>query len=83
MDVEINDKLLTIIILNTSRISFENFRCAIETRDILRDAEDLNVKILHKYNAMKQAVDDLNIRAMFAKQHHLGRKSSNGGKGSG
>ena len=83
MDVEINDKLLTNMILNTLRSSFENFRSAIDTRDILPGAEDPRVKILDEYNARKQAVDNLDSVAMFAKQHHPGRKLSNEGKGSG
>ena len=83
MDVNINDKLLTIMILNSLPNSFENFRCAIETRDILPDADDLKVKILDEYNTRKQAVDDPNSGAMFAKPHHPGWKSSKGGKGSG
>lgn len=39
MDVEINGDLLTIMLLYSLPSSFENFRCAIESRDDLRNIE--------------------------------------------
>lgn len=43
LNVEIGDKLQSIILLPES---FDNFRCAIESRDSLSDSEALKIKIL-------------------------------------
>jgi len=54
MDVNIND-LLSIMLLYSLSVSYENFRCAMETRDELFKAEVLKVKILEEDNARKQS----------------------------
>ena len=46
MNFEINGDLLTIMFLNSLPSSFENFRCAIESRDNLPDTNALKVKII-------------------------------------
>ena len=46
MEVEINQDLLTILVLYSLPGSFENFRCAIESRDELSDSEALKIKII-------------------------------------
>lgn len=48
MEVNINGELLAIMLLYSLPSSFDNFRCAIESRDNLPDAETLKVKILEK-----------------------------------
>ena len=65
MDLEINNDLLAIILLHIQYIntyttpsyslpaSFENFRCAIETRDELSKPEVLKIKILGEADAVK------------------------------
>jgi len=53
MDVQINGDLLTIMLLYSLPASFENFRCAIETRDKLPTAEELKVKIMEETEARK------------------------------
>jgi len=45
MDVNINDDLLSIMLLYNLSMSYENFRCAMETRNELPRAEVLKVKI--------------------------------------
>ena len=53
MNVQINGDLLTIILLYSLPSSFENFKCAIESRDRLPIAEELEVKILEETEARK------------------------------
>ena len=54
MEIDINSDLLAIMLLYSLPESFENFRCAIESRDNLPDVESLKVKILEENNARKQ-----------------------------
>lgn len=55
MNVQIHGDLLSIMLLYSLPSSFENFRCAIETRDELPEAEALKVKIIEESEARKQA----------------------------
>ncbi|KAL6433526.1 hypothetical protein ACFW04_006551 [Cataglyphis niger] len=55
MEVSINEDLLIVMLLYSLPASFENFRCTIESRDLLLNAETLNVKILEENDARKQA----------------------------
>jgi len=51
MDVDINNNLLSIVLLYSFLSSYENFRCAIEFRDELLPPESLKIKILEKNDA--------------------------------
>lgn len=53
MDVDINSDLLAIMLLYSLPSSFENFRCAIESRDELPSPEELRIKIVEKSDARK------------------------------
>lgn len=53
MEIEINDDLLTIMLLYSLPASYENFRCAIESRDELPTPETLRVKIAEESDARK------------------------------
>ncbi|XP_071578287.1 uncharacterized protein [Temnothorax nylanderi] len=55
MKVPINGDLLAIMLLYSLPSSYENFRCAIESRDELSSAEVLKVKIIEESEARKQA----------------------------
>lgn len=55
MDVEIHKDVLSILLLYSLPASYENFRCAIESRDELPSADLLKVKILEESNARKQS----------------------------
>jgi len=68
MDVEINKDLLSIMLLYSLPDSFENFRCAIESRDELPSAESLKIKILEENDARKQKTKESESGALFAKQ---------------
>jgi len=66
MEVEINSDLLTIMLLYSLPSRFENFRCAIESRDNLPTPEALRVKIIEESDARK--IDARNIsNAMIVK----------------
>ena len=54
MNVDINEDLLSIMLLHSLPTSFENFRCAVESRDRLPKVEDLKIKILEEYDARIQ-----------------------------
>lgn len=55
MDVQINGDLLSIMLLYSLPSSFENFRCAIESRDMLPNAEQLKIKIVEEHDARNQS----------------------------
>jgi len=48
MDIEVVDNLLSILLLYSIPESFENFRCAIESRDELPKPEVLKIKLLEE-----------------------------------
>lgn len=54
MDVQINEDLLSIMLLYSLPASYENFRCAIESHDKLPSAEVLKVKIIEETEARMQ-----------------------------
>lgn len=54
MNVDINADLLSIMLLYSLPSSYENFRCAIESRDTLPNAEILKIKILEESDARTQ-----------------------------
>lgn len=56
MGVDVNRELL--LLLYSPLPSFENFRCAIESRDELPEAEALKVKILEESEARRQEKRD-------------------------
>lgn len=64
MNVQINGDLLTIMLLYSLPSTFENFRCAIESRDELPTVEVLKVKIIEEYAARAQTSG--NVVAMAA-----------------
>lgn len=55
MDVQINGDLLSIMLLYSLLPSYENFRCAIESRDELPTAKALKVKILEENDVRVQS----------------------------
>lgn len=58
MNVHINGDLLSIMLFYSLPNSFENFRCAIESRDNLPNAEQLKIKIIEEFDARNQTVAD-------------------------
>ncbi|CAF4883094.1 unnamed protein product [Pieris macdunnoughi] len=54
MDININNDLASIILLYSLPPSYENFRCAMETRDSLPDPNSLKVKILEEDASRRQ-----------------------------
>jgi len=67
MNVEINGDMLAIIILYSLPSSFDTFRCAIESRDNLPDAETLKVKLIEESEARKQKSSEDVSGALLAK----------------
>lgn len=56
MDVEINNDLLAILLLYSLPPEYENFRCAIESRDTLPEPEILRIKIIEESDASRNEV---------------------------
>lgn len=84
IDVDINPDLLTIMLLYSFRPSFENFRCAIESRDELPTPEALRVKIIEENDARKNVTQTVSTNAMVAKKqttrYNTKRKNETGAK---
>lgn len=70
MDIQINQELLTIMLLYSLPSNFENFRCAIESRDNLPSPESLRTKIIEESDARKSTSFDLHSKAMFTKRNN-------------
>jgi len=83
MEVAINDDLLAILLLYTLPTSYENFRCAIESRDKLPKPEELRIKIIEETDSKRSNGDQSNSKAFIAKtpskkhfQKNKGRKEA-------
>lgn len=74
MNVQINGDLLAIMLLYSLPSSYENFRCAIETRDDLPTAEVLKVKIIEESEARKQSSGNV-VSAMVARNQKFKRST--------
>lgn len=70
MNVEINGDMLAIIILYSLPDSYDTFKCAIESRDDLPDAETLKIKIIEESEARKRKTPDSGSGALFVKQQN-------------
>ncbi|XP_061720001.1 uncharacterized protein LOC133527129 [Cydia pomonella] len=59
MDIEMHDDLISIMLLYSLPSSFDNFRCAIESRDALPKPDALKIKILEEEHSrnVKESVD--------------------------
>lgn len=59
MDIDMHDDLTSIMLLYSLPSSFDNFRCAIESRDSLPDPETLKIKVLEEEHSRnrKECVD--------------------------
>ena len=69
MEIAINPDLLTVMLLYSLPSSFENFRCAIESRDNLPTPESLRTKIIEEYDARKNSPRGESSDAMFVKKY--------------
>ena len=70
MEVDINGELLSVILVQSLRASFDNFQCAIKSRDKLPGAEKLIVKIIDKSESRKKHSSAAESGAMFARKLH-------------
>ena len=58
MNLEINGVHPSIVLLNSLPASYENFRCAIETRDELPPTEVLKIKIVEEIDARQNKEEE-------------------------
>lgn len=68
MDVEINNDLLSVMLLHSLPAFFENFRCAIESRDVIPTPDALRIKILEESESRKHQGKGNGTEAMFARR---------------
>lgn len=68
MDVDINNDLLSVMLLHSLPASFENFRCAIESRDAIPTPDALRIKILEEGESRKHQERSNGTDAMFARK---------------
>lgn len=68
--VEIDADLLSTLLLLSLPNEFENFRCAIEARDMLSTLDTLRIKITEEVDARKGIAHSHSSNAMYAKKHH-------------
>jgi len=76
MDINIPLDLLSVLLMNSLPSSFENFRCAIESRDELPNPETLRVKIIEEFDARKEDTGDTTTRAMLVKGQNARQSTS-------
>lgn len=75
MNIDINADLLSVMLLQSLPPSYENFRCAIVSRDTLLSPEDLRVKIIEECDSRKTETRSSNDA--LAAQNKWFRKTNN------
>lgn len=68
MDIEINGDQLSIMLLHSLPSSFDNFCCAIKSRNNLPDIDALTIKIIEERDSKIHKNSESDINAMFSKQ---------------
>lgn len=63
--VEIDADLLSIMLLSSLSNDFENFRCAIESRDVLPSPEALRIKIVEEADARQNITNDSTSNVLY------------------
>lgn len=66
MEIEINGDLLSIVLLHSLPPSFNNFSCAIKSRDKLSSVETLIVKIIEEHDSKIHRSGESGGDAMFS-----------------
>lgn len=66
MEINVNPDLLAILMLYSLPSTFDNFRCAIESRDDLPEPEALRIKIIEECNARRNNLNGKSSGAMIA-----------------
>lgn len=79
MNIEINAELFAIMLLYSLPSSFENCRCAIESRDELPSPETLRIKIIEESDARKNDTRGTTQNALISKKTGNWKKSSTQG----
>ncbi|HLP34673.1 MAG TPA: DDE-type integrase/transposase/recombinase, partial [Amoebophilaceae bacterium] len=73
MDIEVNDDLLSILLLDSLPDVFDNFRCAIESRDDLPKPDALRIKIIEEFQARGNKKEDEISSALLARPNFIGK----------
>lgn len=75
MNVKINDDLLSIMLLHTLPDTFENFACAIKSRDALPTPEILKIKVMEEWESRNQKTEKSEEAGLIARNY---QKNNNG-----
>ena len=78
MQVDIHPDLLAILLLNSLPENFENFICAIETRDDLPTPENLRIKIIEQWESKQAKCKDPNAMIAKKKEHYVKKHEGSG-----
>ena len=74
MEIEVNDKLLTLMLLQSLPSSYDMFKRAIESRDDLPEIDTLKLKIIEASESIKEQFNESRHGALFSKpggnSHH-------------
>lgn len=65
--------MLSIMLLYSLPSRYENFRCAIESRDELLDVNTLKIKIVEESDARKKDASESSSEALFVGKHNFSR----------
>lgn len=69
MEVDLNQDLLSVMLLCSLPRSYENFRCAIKSRDELPSLENLRVKITEESDSRGNESSSKNQNVLFVQKH--------------
>jgi len=77
IDIIIPLDFVSVLLLNSLSQSFDNFRCAIESRDELPNPDTLRIKIIEEYEARKDKTREPASKAMLVKRGSEKRRKTN------
>lgn len=75
LDIEVNKDLLSVMMLRSLPESYQNFRCAIASRDDLPDLEILRVKIIEEFETRREIGQKSETQSAMVVQKQPKRKT--------
>jgi len=76
LDIDINGDLLSVMLLHSLPTSFDNFCCAIKSRNNLPDVDALMIKIIKEFDSKAHKGSETGSNALSSKYQHSKKNTS-------
>jgi len=79
LDIDVNGDLLSVMLLHSLPTDFDNFCCAIKSRDNLPDIDALMIKIIEEADSKAHKGNETGSNALLSKHQHSKKNNSRNG----